>query len=179
MEISNDLVAIKKTFLLSHHESKEVDQLKYTLNMPWLKNLASEAQPWRLVLTIEARRYDSQYRQTWSPLELKKAIQLLTKRINDKAWKHGARRRDETLGWAVSMHLGAYKDHPHFHVVISAPERYSDEVICEWVRDSLKRINWLKDQFYVESYAGPGIFAYLFHETTATLIPEACCKANP
>jgi hypothetical protein len=143
----------------------------------WLSTLAND-QTWSLLVTITMSRYDQQFKRPWSVTEIDKAICVFVRRLDQQVFPKRHRYEKRRVARIVARHLGAYRDNPHYHIVIARPLHISEQKLRALIIDIAKRIHWIHDDPpHFERYYSVGVIDYLMSDDVAEIVMEATERA--
>jgi hypothetical protein len=142
----------------------------------WLSTLAND-QTWSMLVTITMRRYDHTFERSWCIPEIDKAICVFVSRLDQKVFPRLHRYEKRRVGRIVARHLGAYRDNPHYHIVIARPWHISEQKLRSLITDTAKRIRWIDGEPHFEGFRDVGAISYLLSDHAAEIIPEATERA--
>ncbi|NDH68702.1 MAG: hypothetical protein EBY22_12520 [Gammaproteobacteria bacterium] len=139
----------------------------------WLETLQSPTQPWKLFVTVTMRRYDPFTGTAWNLTEIDKAICTFTRRLDQRVFRHEARRSFRTIARIVARHLGDYEDNPHYHIVVACPRFLDESNLEKYLIEIAKRIQWINGKPHIERYFSSGAIGYLLSDNASELVLEA------
>ena len=143
----------------------------------WLSTLAND-QTWSMLVTITMRRYDHTFERSWCIPEIDKAICVFVRRLDQKVFPRRHRYEKRRVGRIVARHLGAYRDNPHYHIVIARPWHISEQKLRSLITDTAKRIHWIHDDPpHFERYYSIGAIDYLMSDDVAEIVVGATERA--
>lgn len=145
-------------------------------NRAWAKMVHGIA-PWSVMVTLTFKRRDAKgYRVT--PTGVEKAIRHLLRLINCDFFGRRLTDKKWTVATAVTLDWGQHGDHPHAHILLSAPNGVSDLQLCTVVERAAQRTKLIAPQRQYSRYYSAGGAEYLINHGTDRMVVSLLSHAN-
>ena len=130
----------------------------------WLHEFAA----WSLAVTITFKRYHQgqSLNHSIAQAALRHTLRVLDVACYEKRGvKHG-----QHVGSAAVISWGAYGQHPHAHLALSAPLAMSVDALQERFEQAADKTKWLARERVVKPYKDAGWFDYLIDHNTDNFV---------
>lgn len=155
---------------------RSIKRVQNNLKRDWIGWIDQMA-PWTIMVTLTFGRFGPRgfkVTQTTVQSALERLLRLINcdlfgKRRTNKGW---------TIAHAVTFDWGAYGDHPHAHLLLTAPDGVTDRQLCAVVERAARRIRIVNRERRYKQYYSSGGTEYLIDHGTDRMVVSLIAPAH-
>jgi hypothetical protein len=139
----------------------------------WIHPMAA----WTMMVTLTFRRSGiSGFKVTETAVQI--ALERLLRLINCDLFGKRRTNKGWTIAHAVTVDWGAYGDHPHGHLLLTAPDGVADRQLCAVVERAARRIRIVNRERRYKQYYSAGGTEYLIDHGTDRMVVSLIAPAH-